>query len=197
MSDTGLYSMEEYVTQAMKLAHDYHQGQTRIGKNGKVPYYDEHVLGVYNILKDECGIEDADILTMALLHDVVEDTACTIEEIRTKFGDEIADQVSLLTRIEGEPFYIYARRLFANATYKAILVKMADRLHNLRTIIYMQDKRWIDKKVRQTYTDILNPLPETMKRINPIYNIKIKELADKIEKQLQKVELFLESRAGT
>ena len=191
MSNIGLYAMEEYVAKAKELASAYHKGQTRIGRKGKVPYYDEHVLGVYNILKDECGIDSPDILTMALLHDVVEDTPCTLDEIREKFGDEIAEQVGFLTRVEGEPFSIYARRLFANASYKAILVKMADRLHNLRTIVYMHDKRWIGKKVRQTYTDILNPLPETMKRIDPVCNDKIKDLADKIEQQLQTVEIFL------
>lgn len=191
MSKEAKYSGDECVAQAMKLAKTYHRGQTRLGENGRVPYYDEHILGVYHILKDECQVEDYDILTMALLHDVAEDTPCTIDEIREKFGDEIADQVSLLTRIEGEPFSIYARRLFANGTYKSILVKLADRLHNLRTIKYMEDKRWIEKKIHQTYTDILNPLPETLERINPVYNDKINELADKIEHQLQEIEITL------
>jgi (p)ppGpp synthase/HD superfamily hydrolase len=187
----GKFAPEEYIFQAKRLAETYHKGQFRTGKDGQIPYYDEHILGVFHILKDECDISDADILTMALLHDIVEDTACTFEEIEEKFGTEIMEQVRLLTRIEGEPFSIYARRLFANGTYKSILVKMADRLHNLRTIIYMDDKRWIEKKVRQTYTDILNPLSDTLKRIDGRYNDKINYLADKIEAQLSEVEQFL------
>lgn len=180
----GRYKPEEYVSKAMEMAKSYHQGQMRRAENGKLPYYDEHVLGVYNILHDECGINDADILAMALLHDTVEDTACTFDEIEECFGTDIMEQVKLLTRMPDETFSVYARRLFANGTYKTVLVKMADRLHNLRTILYMPDKRWINKKVVQTYQDILNPLPDTMKRIEPVYNDTISKLADLIEEQL-------------
>lgn len=190
---TGMYKSEEYVKRAMDMAEQYHKGQMRKGANGELPYFDEHILGVYRILKDEFGIEDKDILTMALLHDTVEDTECTFEEIEKYFGTEIMEQVKLLTRTPGEPFSVYARRLFADGSYKAVLVKLADRLHNLRTIMYMSDRRWIEKKVRQTYTDILNPLPDTIKRINPVYNDKINQLADAIEDQLVTIHRALDS----
>lgn len=190
---TGKYKPEEYIERAMTMAEHYHKGQMRRGADGELPYYDEHVLGVYRILREECNITDADILTMALLHDTVEDTECTFDEIEECFGTEIMEQVKLLTRTPGETFSVYARRLFANGTYKAILVKMADRLHNLRTILYMPDKRWIEKKVRQTYTDILNPLPDTLKRIEPRYNEIIKRLADTIEEQLITIHNELDS----
>lgn len=189
----GKYKPEEYVERAMVMAEHYHKGQMRRGADGELPYYDEHILGVYKILCKECGIKDADILTMALLHDTVEDTECTFQEIEECFGTEIMEQVKLLTRTPGEPFSVYARRLFANGTYKAILVKMADRLHNLRTILYMPDKRWIEKKVRQTYTDILNPLSDTLKRIEPRYNDVILKLADLIEAQLITIHNELDS----
>lgn len=172
------------IEEAMALAKHFHEGQKRRGSHGFVPYYDEHVLGVYHILRDECGVEDEDVLIIALLHDTVEDTACTYDEIRERFGDDIEEQVRLLTRVNGEPFSVYAGRLFANGSCKAILVKLADRLHNLRTIMYMPDTRWIQKKVRQSYTDILNPLPEAMKRIDDTYNRELRFLADRIEEQI-------------
>ena len=87
---------------------------------------------------------------------------------------------------------MYARRLFANGTDKTILVKLADRLHNLRTISYMPDTNWIQKKIKQSYKDILNPLHETMKRIDGPYNDKISMLADMIEEQILAVCLMLE-----
>ncbi len=180
----GRYRKSEYISRAMQMARMYHAGQTRLGEAGRVPYFDEHIMGVYHILKDECGVHDRKVLTMALLHDTVEDTACTFDEIEEKFGTAMMEEIRLLTRIEGEPFSIYARRLFANGSCETVLVKMADRLHNLRTILYMPDKRWIEKKMIQTYTDILNPLPDTMKRIDGRYNRQIRMLADKIEDQL-------------
>ena len=69
------------VKTAMAFARQCHQGQTRLGRDGKVPYYDEHILGVYHILKDECHVEDETVLVVALLHDTVEDTDCTFEDI--------------------------------------------------------------------------------------------------------------------
>lgn len=176
--------MTDSIQRAKDMAKMYHEGQTRRGNGGFVPYYDEHILGVYDILKNECQIDDEEVLVTALLHDTVEDTSCTLDDIEREFGPGIREQVRLLTRIEGEPFSVYSRRLFANGTDKTILVKLADRLHNLRTIAYMPDTRWIQKKIKQSYTDILNPLHETMKRINGPYNDKISMLADMIEDQI-------------
>lgn len=180
----GKYQKSEYISQAMRMANMYHAGQTRLGKTGRVPYFDEHIMGVYTILKEECKIDDIDVLTMALLHDTVEDTDCTFDEIEEKFGTDMMEEIQLLTRVDGEPFSIYARRLFANGSCRTILVKMADRLHNLRTILYMPDKHWVKKKTNQTYVDILNPLPDALKRIDGRYNKQILDLADKIEDQL-------------
>lgn len=180
----GKYKKSEYIKQAMRMAEMYHAGQTRLGGTGSVPYFDEHIMGVYTILKEECKVHDVKVLTMALLHDTVEDTACTFEEIEEKFGTDMMEEIKLLTRREGEPFSIYARRLFANGSCRTILVKMADRLHNLRTILYMPDKRWIEKKINQTYTDILNPLPDALKRIDAKFDKQILDLADQIEDQL-------------
>ena len=55
----------------------------------------------------------------------------------------------------------------------------------------MPDKRWIQKKVNQSYTDILNPLPDTLKRIDGRYNDVINILADKIEDQILEVQRTL------
>ena len=183
--------VSERIQQAMDMAKAFHEGQMRRGNGGMKPYYDEHILGVYNILREECGITDEDILITALLHDTVEDTECTLDDIESAFGADIREQVRLLTRIQGEPFSVYARRLFSQGSYQTVIVKLADRLHNLRTIVYMPDVRWIQKKIKQSYTDILNPLPEAMRRIDGRYNEQIYMLADKIEAQIREVQRAL------
>ena len=93
--------VSERIQQAMDMAKAFHEGQMRRGNGGMKPYYDEHILGVYNILREECGITDEDILITALLHDTVEDTECTLDDIESAFGSDIREQVRLLTRIQG------------------------------------------------------------------------------------------------
>lgn len=143
----------------MDLAKQYHTGQTRTGAGGKqVSYYEEHVEQVYEILLKEAKIQETDILVMALLHDTLEDTCLTAKQIEDIFGTEIAIQVQYLTRKKGQDFGEYTQRLFAGGSDGAVLVKLGDRLHNLRCILNVSDKKWIAKKVRQTEVDILEPL---------------------------------------
>lgn len=166
---------------AMDLAKQYHKGQTRTGKDGKkVPYYEEHVEQVYEILLNEVKLQETDILIMALLHDTLEDTCLTANQIRDVFGTEIATGVQYLTRRDNQTFGEYAQKLFAEGSDKAVLVKLADRLHNLRCMLYMPDKKWIAKKVRQTEIDILEPL--TKRTFAECY----KNSASYMEKQIKK-----------
>ncbi len=151
--------METKIKKAMDLAKQYHMGQTRTGKDGKkVPYYEEHVLQVYEILLNEVKVKETDILVMALLHDTLEDTSLTVEQIKDIFGEDIAIQVQYLTKKEGQTFSEYTEKLFAEGSDKAVLVKLADRLHNLRCMLNVADKKWIAKKIKQTDVDILEPL---------------------------------------
>ena len=85
--------VSERIQQAMDMAKAFHEGQMRRGNGGMKPYYDEHILGVYNILREECGITDEDILITALLHDTVEDTECTLDDIVSAFGADLREQV--------------------------------------------------------------------------------------------------------
>lgn len=176
---------QEDVMRAMDFAEQYHHGQSRMGANGRASYFDEHIMGVYNILKEECRITDCETLIVALLHDTVEDTTCTFKDIEESFGEDIMHQVELLTRKEGEPFSDYATRLFDGATGKVVLIKMADRLHNLRTILYMPDKKWIEKKLGQTYTDILDRLDSfSFGEDEDFYRENSYSLAKKIKEQI-------------
>ena len=102
--------------------------------------YERHLLEAVEVLATGAGVLDRDVLVAALLHDVVEDTACTLEEVRDRFGPEVAELVDWVTKTDPPPGgdreaarLAYLRRL-AGAPRKAVLVKLADRLSNVQRL---------------------------------------------------------------
>jgi GTP pyrophosphokinase len=131
----------ERITKAFNFANAAHQGARR--RSG-VPYI-VHPLAVARIVCDEMGLGSTSICA-ALLHDVVEDTEYTNENIRDMFGEKIATIVEGLTKIAGGIFGEKAstqsenfRKLLLtmSSDIRVILIKMADRLHNMRTLSSM------------------------------------------------------------
>jgi guanosine-3',5'-bis(diphosphate) 3'-pyrophosphohydrolase len=102
--------------------------------------YVEHLLEALEVLVRGAGVSDPDVLCAAVLHDVVEDTPCTIAGVRAAFGDRVADTVGWVTIPEAEDGadkkavkQAYLKRL-ADAPDDAILVKLADRASNVQTL---------------------------------------------------------------
>ena len=129
-----------------------HEGQQR--RSGED--FILHPLGVARIL-GELGADDP-TLAAALVHDVVEDTGATIEEVRSEFGDEVGrlvEGVTKLTRIqfqsrEHAQAENYRKMIVAMAQdRRVILIKLADRLHNMRTIEYLGKQKQL-QKARET-----------------------------------------------
>lgn len=140
--------MAQRVSQAemsrMRDAFDYartaHRGQTR--KTGE-PYI-LHPIAVANIAAEELML-GANPVAACFLHDVVEDTPHTIEEIRERFGDDVAFLVEIVTKKKKEHYdeskqVDNYRQMLMSARYdiRALLVKLADRLHNMRTLSSMR-----------------------------------------------------------
>ncbi|MDG2187452.1 MAG: bifunctional (p)ppGpp synthetase/guanosine-3',5'-bis(diphosphate) 3'-pyrophosphohydrolase [Hyphomicrobiales bacterium] len=133
------------INRAFNLAESAHQNQKR--KSGD-PYI-SHPLAVAKILT-EYKLDDSTIIT-ALLHDTIEDTNLTLIEVKNQFGDEIADLVDGLTKIgklnlftkEAEQAENFRKLILAMSNdVRVLIVKLADRLHNMRTINYLpQNKR--------------------------------------------------------
>ena len=128
----------ELITHAFNFANQAHYGVRRLSGE---PYM-MHPLAVARICVREIGLGSTSICS-ALLHDVVEDTDYTVEDIAGLFGDKIAQIVSGLTKISGGVFGSQAseqaenfRRLLLtiNDDIRVVLVKIADRLHNMRTL---------------------------------------------------------------
>jgi len=129
---------------AFRFALKYHQGQSR--SSGE-PYM-MHPLMVAHILADM----RMDVVAMetGLLHDVVEDTSVTVEQVRKEFGEEVARCVDGVTKLSKLDFYSaedrqaesFRKMLLAMVEdIRVILVKLADRIHNMRTLGYLSPER--------------------------------------------------------
>ncbi len=128
----------ERITRAFEFAKKAHNGVRRLSGE---PYI-MHPLAVATIVVKEIGLGSTSICS-ALLHDVVEDTDYTTEDIRNLFGDKIAQIVDGLTKISGGVFGDQAseqaenfRKLLLTMSedIRVVLIKIADRLHNMRTL---------------------------------------------------------------
>ena len=152
---------EDKLKSAFFLAERAHHGQVRSSGD---PYF-THPVEVAQILAD-MHLDEATIIT-ALLHDVVEDTNVSLDKIRREFGAEIArlvDGVTKLTRLEMQSDNKQAENfrkllLAMSEDIRVLLVKLADRTHNMRTIDFIADqsKR---RRIAQETLSIFAPLAE-------------------------------------
>jgi len=136
------------VQDAFVFACEHHADQRR--KSGED--FINHPVGVAKIC---AGLRlDTETLCAALLHDTVEDTSASLDEVRERFGDEIANLVDGVTKLTGITFQSrdeaqaenYRKMMVAMAAdIRVILIKLADRLHNMRTIEAMSKQKQIDK----------------------------------------------------
>jgi guanosine-3',5'-bis(diphosphate) 3'-pyrophosphohydrolase len=129
--------------QAVAYAQDHHGDQRR--PTG-VPYL-EHLLEALEVLVRGAGVTDTGILCAAVLHDVVEDTDATVDDVRAVFGPRIAELVGWLTIPEPGPGQDKAAvkldylRGLRHAPRDAILVKLADRASNAQTLRNLPEAR--------------------------------------------------------
>ena len=138
--------------------------QTQVRKSGE-PYI-THPVQVARILVDLLDRHtDAPILAAALLHDVVEDTGNALEDIKKEFGEEIAHLVDGVTKIKGLPSgsieheqsETFRKMLLSMAKdVRVILIKLADRLHNMRTLDHMSEEA--QKRIAEETREIYAPL---------------------------------------
>lgn len=129
-----------------------HKDQRRKDPN-QTPYIN-HPIGVAQIISKEANIVDTDILIAAILHDTVEDTDTTLDEIQDIFGSKIGNIVSEVTddkalskearkqaQIDKSPF----------VSYEAKIVKLADKLYNLRDLERQTPIGWTEERVQEYF----------------------------------------------
>ena len=158
------YVDEKIIKNAYRYASEVHKSQKRHSGD---PYI-SHPLAVANILA-ELKL-DGPTITTALLHDTIEDTDATFKEVKKRFGDEIAelvDGVTKISKLESEKKNLTAgdnfRKLIlaTSKDIRVLLVKLADRLHNMRTINSLDSKEKKERIARETM-EIYAPLAERM-----------------------------------
>ena len=149
----------DLLRRAFRMAQSAHASQERLSGEA----YVQHPLATAEILADMHM--DPKTIAAALIHDVPEDTEATLEDVRDEFGDEVAalvDGVTKLSRIEWENLEEKEaeslRKMFLAIAddIRIVLVKLADRLHNMRTLWALPEER--QKRIAQETLDIFAPL---------------------------------------
>ncbi|UXY38234.1 RelA/SpoT family protein [Streptomyces albidocamelliae] len=151
----------EPLRRAYVLAESSHRGQMR--KSGE-PYI-THPLAVTLILA-ELGAETT-TLTASLLHDTVEDTDVTLEQVREQFGEEVRYLVDGVTKLEkvdygaaAEPETFRKMLVATGSDVRVMSIKLADRLHNMRTLGVMRPEK--QARIAKVTRDVLIPLAERL-----------------------------------
>ncbi|MBR6045917.1 MAG: bifunctional (p)ppGpp synthetase/guanosine-3',5'-bis(diphosphate) 3'-pyrophosphohydrolase [Ruminococcus sp.] len=162
LNDDKQYDLSKIVS-AYEFADRYHAGQKR--ESGE-PYITHPVSVAYILL--ELGM-DTDTICGALLHDVVEDTECTLEDVQKNFGSDVAmlvngvtklEKVEIFTKDEQKAENIRKILLAMSEDIRVIIIKLADRLHNMRTLNYCRDakRRVIAHETMNIYAPIAHRL---------------------------------------
>ena len=221
ISQLGEFSEDELnvVKKAYEFASEAHKNQTRLSGD---PYI-MHPLAV-SVIIASLGMDCASVIA-AMLHDTVEDTGVTIEDIRTEFGETAAELVDGLTKIKNVPTKtedaaedavwldptrvkqqqqaenIRKMLLAMNKDIRVIIVKLADRLHNMRTLMFKpeQRRREIALETIEIYAPIahrlgIRPIKDELEDLSISYldPVAYKEICDSLEKQSRSRHEFLD-----
>ncbi len=199
----------DLIEHAYERARTAHEGQQR---NSGEPYI-THCLAVAQILAD-MGM-DSTTIAAGLLHDVVEDTGVTREDIEEEFGPKIAQLVDGVTKLKQLPIGVegrnglktdremeYLRKMFLamGSDFRVILIKLADRLHNMRTLSHMPPHKQMQKskETLEIFAPIANRLgiwqikweleDLAFRYLDPVH---YREIADQIDERRSDRENYL------
>ncbi len=153
------FANEKLITKAFKFAYEAHKNDKRASGE---PFF-SHPYDVALILVKEIPLDSVSIAA-ALLHDVVEDCDFTIDDIKAEFGAEVAEIVDGATKIQGmfenyemKQVESYRKMLLSmTSDLRVILIKFADRLHNLRTLEFLPSPKQL--RLAQETLEIYAPL---------------------------------------
>jgi GTP pyrophosphokinase len=187
---------EAIVEAAYEVARRSHQGQFR--KSGE-PFI-THPLAVAQILADY-GL-DADTLAAALLHDTVEDTPLTLEDVERQFGKDVAritdgvtklDRITFTTREEAQAATIRKMVVAMAQDVRVLIIKLADRLHNIRTIRSLPEDKQREKATETL--EVYAPLAHRLGVQEIKHEMENRSFAILYPGRYQEIEELIEQRA--
>ena len=152
---------------ALSFAAHKHRDQRR--KDAEASPYINHPIALVEVLAGEGGIADAEVLAAALLHDTIEDTATTADELRAEFGERIAAMVEEVTDDQSLPKAERKRLQIEHApalSAGAKLVKLADKICNLRDVADRPPAKW-DLERRREYFEWAKQVIDGLRGAHP------------------------------
>lgn len=155
------------VLRALDFAADKHRDQRR--KDLPASPYINHPIELADVLCNEGGVRDVVVLCAAILHDTIEDTETTHAELMQRFGAEIADVVVEVTDDQSLPKAERKRLQIEHASFasdRAKLVKLADKICNLRDMLSRPPAGW-DLERRREYFDWARAVIDMLRGIHP------------------------------
>lgn len=155
------------VLRAARFAAKKHRDQRR--KDVRATPYINHPLELAHVLSTEGGVTDPAVLAAALLHDTIEDTQTTYEELRSAFGVRVADTVAEVTDTKFVGKDVRKRLQISRAgrsTAAAKQVKIADKVCNLRDILASPPSGWSLRR-KQEYFDWAKAVVDQVRAANP------------------------------
>lgn len=164
------------IVQAIYFAADKHRGQSR--KDAVNTPYINHPIALAKLLVEVGNISDTNVLAAALLHDTVEDTDATIDDIEELFGRKIRDIVSEVTDDKSRSSPERKRlqiETAAHISHEAKLVKLADKINNLQDLLDRPPVKWNLQRKRE-YFDWAKSVIDQLRGTNA----QLEELFDEI-----------------
>lgn len=140
---TELGTKTGLILEALTFAAERHRNQRR--KDSEASPYINHPIALANLLCNTGQITDPVVIAAALLHDTVEDTATSLEELHTRFGADIAHVVNEVTDDKSLPGSMRKQLQIEHASHisdRAKLVKLADKISNLRDLVNTPPTNW-------------------------------------------------------
>lgn len=140
--------MKDNFESALEFAMQKHKGQL---DKGWTPYI-QHIMGVWSLVR----FEDLTTQIAALLHDTVEDTSTTFEELRRGFGDDVVETVAVLTHMKAESYEAYIYRVATSNNRRAIKIKLADLEDNSSAVrlqrLPTERREYFEKRIVEKYS---------------------------------------------
>ena len=166
----------QLILNAAIFAERKHRGQTRKGRNAS-PYI-THPLELARILVEEGGVEDPQVIAAALLHDTIEDTKTTPDELRIAFSARVASVVLEVTDDKALPKQMRKRLQVVHSprlSRHAKLVKLADKIANLRDIVSEPPETWGVRR-KLTYVDWARQVVDGLRGTNAALEARFDEI---------------------